>query len=61
MLKMSINFAKAEEISEVVDSNAETLDIAVDKAAEEYVVVLTGEVFKPDVSKFSRTGSGGGS
>ena len=57
MLKMSINFAKAEEISEVVDSNAETLDTAVDKAAEEYVVVLTGEVFKPDVSKLSSTGS----
>ena len=57
MLKMAINFAKAEEISEVADSNAETLDIAVDKAAEEYVVVLTGEVFKPDVSKFSSTGS----
>ena len=57
MLKRSINFAKAEEISEVVDSNAETLDTAVDKAAEEYAVVLTGEVFKPDVSKFSRSGS----
>ena len=57
MLKRSINSEEAEEISEDVDNDAEIFDTAADKAAEEYAVILTGEAFKPDVSKFSRTNS----
>ena len=57
MLKRSINSEEAEEISEDVDNDAEIFDTAADKAAEEYAVILTGEAFKPDVSKFSRTDS----
>ena len=37
----------------VIDSNAEALDIAVGKDAEVHVVVLTGQVFKPEYQSLS--------
>ena len=40
----------------VVDSNAEALDIAVGKDAEVHVVVLTGQVFKPEYQSLSEPG-----
>ena len=37
----------------VVDSNAEAFDIAVGKDVEVHVIVLTGQVFKPEYQSLS--------
>ena len=37
----------------VIDSNAEALDIVIGKDVEVHVIVLTGQVFKPEYQSLS--------